>query len=93
MAPFKDPYATADGTIFDLLNIVPYLRKHGKNPLTGQPLQQKELVKLNFSKNDKGDYHCPVTFKTFTDHSHIIAVRETGNVFSYDAYKELNKEP
>ena len=34
-----------------------------------------------------------MTYKTFSEHSHIVAVCETGNVYSYDAYKELNKEP
>ena len=33
-----------------------------------------------------------MTYKTFTEHSHIVAIRETGNVYSYDAYKELNKD-
>jgi len=93
MVPFKDPYCTTDGLTFDLLNIVPFLRKHGKHPVTGEDLQQKDLIKLNFHKNEKGEYHCPVTFKQFNENSHIIAVAETGNVFSFDAYKELNKEP
>lgn len=35
-------------------------------------------------------YHCPITFKEFTEHSHIVAIRPTGNVYSYDAIKELN---
>ena len=39
MTPFRDPYATTDGVIFDLLNIVPYLKKHGKNPMTGEAMQ------------------------------------------------------
>lgn len=93
MTPFRDPYATADGVIFDLLNIVPYLRKHGRNPMSGEPMQQSDLIKLNFHKNEAGEYHCPVTYKTFTEHSHIVAVRETGNVYSYSAYLELNKQP
>lgn len=92
MNPFRDPYCTTDAVIFDLLNIVPYLKKHGKNPLTGASMEQSDLIKLNFFKNDEGQYHCPVTYKTFTEHSHIVAVRETGNVYSYDAYKELNKD-
>ncbi len=51
----KEPYCTKDGIVFDLLSIVPYLRKHGNiNPCTGDPLTQSELVKLNFSKNEKG---------------------------------------
>ena len=29
-----------------------------------------------------GQYHCPVTYKVFNDHSHIVAIKTTGNVFS-----------
>jgi hypothetical protein len=28
--------------------------------VTGEKLAMKDLVKLNFTKNDKGEYHCPV---------------------------------
>lgn len=42
MAPFTDPYCTVEedgtGIIFDLLSIVPYVKKHKKNPVTGAPL-------------------------------------------------------
>ena len=31
-----------------------------------------------------GKYHCPVTFKVFNENTHIVAVRQTGNVFSFD---------
>ena len=93
MAPFIDPYCTEDGIIFDLLIIMPYLKKYKKNPITGAPMKESDLIKLNFHKNEQNEYHCPITYKTFTDHSHIIAVRETGNVISYEAYNELNKEP
>ncbi len=31
-----------------------------------------------------GKYHCPVTFKVFNQNSHILAVKTTGNVFSYE---------
>jgi peptidyl-prolyl cis-trans isomerase-like protein 2 len=51
------------------------------------------LIKLNFHKNEEGKYHCPVTYKEFNEFSHIVAVRETGNVYSNDAYIQLNKEP
>lgn len=27
-------------------------------------------------------YHCPVTYKVFNDHSYIVAIKTTGNVFS-----------
>ena len=29
-------------------------------------------------------YHCPVTFKVFNENSNIVAIRSTGNVFSYE---------
>lgn len=49
-----------------------------------------DLIKLQFSKNNQGDYQCPITFKTFNDHTHIVAIKNTGNVFSFDAVQELN---
>lgn len=41
-------------------------------------------------KNSKGEPHCPVLFKVFNNNSHIVAVKNTGNVFSYEAIEELN---
>jgi peptidyl-prolyl cis-trans isomerase-like 2 len=93
MAPVRDPYCTPSGIVFDLLNIVPILRKSERNPVDGTKLKQSDLIKLHFHKNEQGQYHCPVTYKQFTEHSHMVAVAETGNVYSFDAYKELNKEP
>ena len=93
MTPFQDPYWTEDGIIFDLLTIVPYLIKYKKNPVTGAPMSKSDLIKLNFYKNEEGQYHCPVTYKPFNEHTHIIAIRETGNVYSFEAYQQLNKEP
>lgn len=53
-----------------------------------QPLEAKNLIKLNFHKNAKGEYHCPVLYKPFTKHSYIVAVGTTGNVFSYEVIHE-----
>jgi peptidyl-prolyl cis-trans isomerase-like protein 2 len=38
-------------------------------------------------------FHCPVTKKEFTENSHIVAIRTTGNVYSYDAVKQSNIIP
>ena len=36
LQPAKDPMCTTDGIVFDLINIVPYLRKNNNvNPCTG----------------------------------------------------------
>ena len=81
---------TPDGIVFDLLNIVPYLKKFKRHPVTGAPLAASDLIKLHFHKNPEGKYACPVLYKTFNQHSHIVAIKATGNVYSHEAVKELN---
>ncbi|ELU15087.1 hypothetical protein CAPTEDRAFT_119317 [Capitella teleta] len=89
--PFEHPYCTAEeGVIFDLVNIVPFLKKYGVNPVSGKKMIAKDLVKLNFHKNITGKFHCPVTFRIFNENTHIVAVRSTGNVYSYEAVERLN---
>lgn len=88
--PFEEPVCTSDGSVFDIMNIIPYIRKHGKHPVTGTPLKQEDLIPLTFHKNSDGEYQCPVLNKVFTEYTHIVAVRTTGNVFSHEAIKELN---
>ncbi|KAF2156700.1 hypothetical protein K461DRAFT_263717 [Myriangium duriaei CBS 260.36] len=90
LQPFSHPVCTSKGTIFDLTNIVPWLKKHGTNPVDGSPLKAADLIKLNFTKNDDGEYVDPVTFKVFTDNTHIVGLRNTGNVFAYDTVERLN---
>ncbi|KAF2838256.1 hypothetical protein M501DRAFT_1011857 [Patellaria atrata CBS 101060] len=90
LQPFKNPVCTSTGTIFDIENIVSWLQKHHTNPVDGKPLKSPELIKLNFSKNDDGEYVDPVTYKVFTDNTHIVALRNTGNVFSWDTVERLN---
>ena len=90
--PFKTPVATSDGTIFEFTNIVPYIQKYKRNPVNGEAIKLTDLIKLKFHKNDKNEYYCPVTKKVFNEYSHIIAIKETGNVYSYEAYEELNKK-
>lgn len=88
--PFEDAVCTIDGSVFDVLHIIPYIRKYGKHPVTGVPLKQEDLIPLTFHKNSDGEYHCPVLNKVFTEFTHIVAVKTTGNVFCYEAIKELN---
>lgn len=90
LQPFDTPYCDPDGNIFELEPIIAYIKKFKKNPVTGKPLEAKDLTKLVFHKDSKGDYHCPVLFKNFTKQSHIAAIKTTGNVFSYEAIEQLN---
>ncbi|KAJ3702865.1 hypothetical protein LUZ61_006570 [Rhynchospora tenuis] len=88
--PFEDPVCTADGNVFDMMNIMSYIKKFGKHPVSGAPLKFEDLIPLIFHKNSDGEFHCPVLNKVFTEFTHIVAVKTTGNVFCYEAIKELN---
>ncbi|KAI5292940.1 Peptidyl-prolyl cis-trans isomerase cyp8 [Ascosphaera acerosa] len=104
LQPFKHPVCTPDGTVFDLLHIVPWLKKHGTNPVTGQPLASSDLIKLHFvTQGGAGDvdhaagggaeYVDPVTFKPLTSNTHVVAIRTSGNVFAWDTVDKLNVRP
>ncbi|KAL2271884.1 hypothetical protein VTJ83DRAFT_1255 [Remersonia thermophila] len=106
LQPFKNPVCTPDGTIFDVEVISAWLEKHGTNPVNGEPLSAKDLIRLRFARNadadaaassdkvadGKGDFIDPVTFKVFTDNTHIVAVRHGtyANVFAWDTVERMN---
>jgi peptidyl-prolyl cis-trans isomerase-like 2 len=106
LQPFKNPVCTADGTIFDVEVISAWLGKHGTNPVTGEPLAAKDLIKLNFARNadtagdaskagvtdGKGDLIDPVTFKVLTENTHVVAVRHGSyaNVFAWETVERMN---
>ncbi|XP_054710157.1 RING-type E3 ubiquitin-protein ligase PPIL2-like [Uloborus diversus] len=90
LQPFEHPLCTKEGIIYELMHIVPFLKKYHIDPATGKPLDSKSLIKLNFTKNADGKYHCPVLFKVYNENSHIVAIKTTGNVFSYEAVEQLN---
>ncbi|THH17390.1 hypothetical protein EW146_g3407 [Bondarzewia mesenterica] len=84
--PFSHPVCArnADGTgnVFDLTNIIPRLKQNGnKNPLTNEPLTPANLITLHYSRKPSGEIHDPISFKPFSEHSHIVAIATTGNVF------------
>ncbi|KAF2817982.1 cyclophilin-like protein [Mytilinidion resinicola] len=90
LQPFTDPVCTAAGTIFDLTHILTWLQKHGTNPIDGSPLKRADLITLNFAKNEDNEYVDPVTYKVFTDNTHIVTLKNTGNVFAWDTVERLN---
>lgn len=52
-----------------------------------------DLIQLKFHKNDKGQYHDPISFKVFTDHTKLVAIKTSGNVYTNDTIEELNRKP
>ncbi|XP_076030911.1 RING-type E3 ubiquitin-protein ligase PPIL2 [Oratosquilla oratoria] len=90
LQPFTHPYCDQHGNLYDLEAVLPFLRKFKINPVTGEPLSEKQLIKLTFHKASTGEYHCPVMYKPLTNNTHVVAIRTTGNVFSYEAIDQLN---
>ncbi|WWC59286.1 peptidyl-prolyl cis-trans isomerase-like 2 [Kwoniella dejecticola CBS 10117] len=102
LQPFKNPVAVLaeiEGNeppradVFDLLNIVPYVRKYKTNPVSGKPLETSQLIKLNLFKNAEGNMHDPITYKVFSPHIHIVFLKNTGNVFDMASLQLLAIKP
>nr|ODN74249.1 peptidyl-prolyl cis-trans isomerase-like 2 [Cryptococcus depauperatus CBS 7841] len=102
LQPFKNPVAVIAKTksgeapradVFDLLNIVPYIRKFKSNPVSGELLDTSQLIKLNFFRNAEGNLHDPITYKVFSPHIHIVFLKNTGNVFDMASLQLLAIKP
>ncbi|KAG9043744.1 Peptidyl-prolyl cis-trans isomerase cyp8 [Tulasnella sp. UAMH 9824] len=93
LQPFQHPVCAINedgtGTVYDLLNIVPWLKEHDNTDPKGNPLKPSDLITLHYHRNSKNQLHDPVSFKTFSEHSHIVAIKTTGNVFLADSVGKL----
>lgn len=84
------------GNIYETEAILNFVKVFKKNPITGVPMDVKELTKLTFAKNTNDDseeasrFQCPALFRSFSKNSHIVAIQNTGNVFSFEAIEQLN---
>lgn len=58
--------------------------------MDGSPLKSSDLIRLTIAKNEENEYVDPVTYKVLTDNTHIVALRNTGNVFAWDTVERLN---
>ena len=47
---FEHPVCNSTGVVYDLLNIIPYIKKFSSDPATGEKLDAKELTRLHFQK-------------------------------------------
>ncbi|KAH8120456.1 peptidylprolyl isomerase-like protein 2 [Phellopilus nigrolimitatus] len=90
--PFEHPVCarSSDGSghVFDLVNIIPWLKQHNNtNPVTGESCTPNDLIHLNYSRKPNGQIHDPISFKPFSEHSHIVAIARTGNVYLAESVK------
>lgn len=89
LLPFKNPACTRDGVLFEHAAIVDFVRTHGKSPASGAKTTLNDVILLKMAKDGDGRWMCPVTHKVFTNHSKVAAVATSGNVYAYDALREL----
>ncbi|KAG8834163.1 Peptidyl-prolyl cis-trans isomerase cyp8 [Serendipita sp. 399] len=59
------------------------------HPTTNQPLEPSELIHLHYHRNADNQMHDPVSFKPFSEHSHIVALATTGNVYLAESLKNM----
>lgn len=52
-------------------NILPYVKKYGTHPVTGEPLHAKSLIKLNYFKNSEGTAETKHRCDTVEDRSEV----------------------
>ena len=64
--------------MFDIVNIVPFVERFGKNPVNGKKLRVDDLIKLTVHKDGEDNFICPVSKKVFTDSSKIVAIKTSG---------------
>ncbi|KNC79971.1 hypothetical protein SARC_07654 [Sphaeroforma arctica JP610] len=88
--PVQNPVIDAKGNMFDLMYIVPYLKRYGTSPITGEPLKLKDLKKITIHKNTQGKPHDPVTLKELIDSQKIVVCLPAGNVYLYNTVETLN---
>lgn len=89
--PWSIPVCSPDcGIAFELTNLIPYLRKYSTHPVTGKFFSLDDIVRLNFHKNDAGKFHDPVSMKEFGEHSYLVMIRTSGNVYMKDTVERLN---
>ncbi|PFH54775.1 hypothetical protein AMATHDRAFT_44574 [Amanita thiersii Skay4041] len=93
LQPFTHPVCARNsdgtGTVFDLIHIIPWLKQHSNtHPITKAPLEPTDLITLHYSRKEaSGEIHDPISFKPFSEHSHIVAVAITGNVYLAESVK------
>ncbi|EGX53839.1 hypothetical protein AOL_s00004g498 [Orbilia oligospora ATCC 24927] len=90
LQPYEHPVCTATGVVFDLINILPWLKKHGTNPVDGSKLESKDLIKMHMSKNTDDEYWDPIASKIFTNNTHIVVIKTSGNVYAYETVEKFN---
>ena len=53
----EPPKSESTGVIFDFENIVPFLQQYKSDPVSGEPMTTKSILRLNMHKNIEDKWH------------------------------------
>ncbi|GAX15966.1 peptidyl-prolyl cis-trans isomerase-like 2 [Fistulifera solaris] len=94
LTAFETPVCNREGIVFENTALFPFVMKHRIDPVSGAPMESRDIITLNMDRDEEGRWQCPVLTKPFADHTKIIGILQPGgkeaNVISYEAYHELN---
>uniref|UniRef100_A0A060T2U1 ARAD1C35574p n=1 Tax=Blastobotrys adeninivorans TaxID=409370 RepID=A0A060T2U1_BLAAD len=90
--PIQEDSGVCDtnGFVYDIRNIAPYIRRNGTNPVTGEPMTNKDLIKVKLAKNSDGNYVDPVSLKEFQAFSAVVLIKPSGRVYFEDTVRTNN---
>ncbi|PWY97004.1 hypothetical protein BCV70DRAFT_196300 [Testicularia cyperi] len=99
--PWSNPVLAGptSGHVFELTNLVPFIRKYSVHPVTGEPLDLSDITPLRFSRPEAGSqsananetgFQDPVSYKPLGPHSAVVAIRTSGNVYLHETVARLN---
>jgi peptidyl-prolyl cis-trans isomerase-like protein 2 len=84
LTPFENAVCTVEGNVFDIVYIMPFIKKFHRCPITGRQIKPSELIKMHWTKNEKGEYEDPISYKVFTENTHIVCIKTSGYVYAFE---------
>lgn len=81
-----------DALVCDKAALVAFIEQYGKSPASGEPASLADVLELHIARNERGEWHDPVSMREFTDHSHLVAL-PSGYVYLHETVQQLNIKP
>lgn len=86
----------AEGHVFDIKNIMPFILRQKLNPVTGETLASAASLtklKLTGKEDDATTYIDPVTFKEFQRLSEAVVIKVSGQVYFSSTIRDMCVKP
>lgn len=89
--PWEKPACLRDeGLVYEAAHLASFLDLYHVSPASGRAALRDDMIPLHFSKNAQGHWQDPVSQREFTDHSHLVVIQTTGQVYLSDTVQQLN---